>query len=168
MISTAYLIHGFVGAGKTTFARKLERQHRAVRFTHDEWVHKLYGPNPQRDRFDELYARIDELIWQLADRTLELGVDVILDSGFWSRESRDRVRSHLRQLGAHVVLYNVTCPEGLMRQRVLKRTQEVPADSLWINEAAFDLFKGRFEPLGNDEDSVLVDGSIELVNGPDA
>ena len=62
MMPTAHLLHGFVGGGKTTFARKLEREYRAVRFTHDEWMHKLYGPNPSEDQFAELYSRVGELI----------------------------------------------------------------------------------------------------------
>ncbi len=44
-----------------------------------------------------------------------------------------------------------------MRHRVLNRTEELPADALWIDEAAFDLFKGRFEPLGEDEEHIRIE-----------
>ena len=49
-----HLIHGFVGAGKTTFAKKLEHFLPAVRFTHDEWMSKLYGENPPLEHFNEI------------------------------------------------------------------------------------------------------------------
>jgi predicted kinase len=32
-----YIICGFIGAGKTTFAKKLEKKTGAVRITKDEW-----------------------------------------------------------------------------------------------------------------------------------
>lgn len=157
MIPTAHLLHGFAGAGKTTFARKLERERGAIRFTIDEWMHTLYGPNPEGD-FAELYGRVDGLIWCCATRVLELGCSVIFDYGFWSRASRDQARARLAELGVECIVYNVTCPEDVARERVANRTQHVPGDSLWINDAAFDLFKERLEPLQEDETCVDVDG----------
>jgi predicted kinase len=158
---TAHLIHGFAGAGKTTVARLLERGLPAVRFTHDEWMHTLYGPAPAAEDFANLPG-IKELLWQSASRILELGCDVVLDDGFWSRDSRDRIRSRLSALGAGCVLYRVTCPEPEMARRVSHRSQNTPPDSLWINEPAFESFKSRFEPLGRDEDHVEIDGTRNL------
>jgi hypothetical protein len=40
---------------------------------------------------------------------------------------------------------------------VLERTDELPFGTLWINEAAFELFKARFEPLGEDEVHILLE-----------
>ena len=45
-MATAHLIHGFLGAGKTTFARELEQNIPAIRFSHDEWMTRLYGDDP--------------------------------------------------------------------------------------------------------------------------
>lgn len=158
---TAHLLHGFVGAGKTTFARRLEVELPAMRLTHDEWMHQLYGPNPPAAEFAKLFARVDALIWSCAERTLELGRDVILDYGFWTRRSRDEARGRIEALGLRFVLYSVEVPESLARKRVADRTRQVPDDSLWINHEAFDLFKTRFEPLQSDEPHVSIDGTIE-------
>jgi hypothetical protein len=156
--STAHLIHGFVGAGKTTLARRLAREHGAVRFTHDAWMHRLYGANPPAEAFAALWERVDARIWRYAARLLELGVDVVLDYGFWTRASRDAARARVAAHGARAILYHVTCPEAVMRRRVAARSQDVPPDSLWINAAAFQRFKARFEPLAEDEARVVVDG----------
>jgi predicted kinase len=158
-IATAHLIHGFVAAGKTTLARRLEREHGAVRFTHDEWMHVLFGPTPPADRFAELHERVDGLIWEYAGRLLRLGVDVVLDSGFWSRASRARARERVRSLGARPVLYRVSVPDEVARARCARRSGDVPRDSLWINTPALELFRTRFEPLGADEAFVEVDGA---------
>jgi len=159
MKATAHLLYGFVGAGKTTFAKKLERELPAVRFTHDEWMARLYGQSPRPEKFGEYYNRIVEVTWQVAVRVLELGSDVILDFGFWSRQSRDNARSRVETVGAKLKLYHVTCPEAIMRRRVLERSQDPPQDSLWINEPAFELFKSRLEPLGNDEEHIVIAGN---------
>ena len=34
----AHIIIGFIGSGKTTFARRLERETGAIRFTKDKWM----------------------------------------------------------------------------------------------------------------------------------
>jgi AAA domain len=42
-MTTAHRIHGFLGVGKTTLARQLEQRIPAIRFSHDEWMARLYG-----------------------------------------------------------------------------------------------------------------------------
>ncbi len=150
-----HLIHGFVGAGKTTFAKKLEHSLPAVRFTHDEWMSKLYGENPPLEYFEDYYNRVYDLIWVYATRLLELKQDVILDSGFWSRASRDDVRSKAKALGADTKLYFLDTPEAVMLERTRKRNENLRG-SLLIDDHAFELFKQRFEPLAEDEDHVLI------------
>ena len=49
--ATALLIHGYLGAGKTTLARRLEVEQAASRFTHDEWMRSLYDDDPPEPRF---------------------------------------------------------------------------------------------------------------------
>ena len=106
-----HLIHGFVGAGKTTFSRTLEAEISAIRFTLDEWIIKLYGHNPPEDKFTEYSERVSSLIWQLTRRFLNLGQDVILDFGFWTRASRDLAREFARSVNAEVKLYSICCSD---------------------------------------------------------
>ena len=152
-----HLIYGFAGAGKTTFARKLEAEISAIRFTHDEWMVKLYGNNPEEDKFSDYYKRISDLIWNLTTQLLGLNQDVILDFGFWSRKSRDDARYKAKIANAQVKLYFVTCSEEVMRKRVANRSSNLPSDSLWIDENAFELFKQSYEALGDDENYIVIE-----------
>jgi predicted kinase len=93
MMATLHLLHGFTGAGKTTFARKLETELLALRFTPDEWIVQLYGNNPPEEHCLEYFDRVTNLIWKLTMQLLRSERDVILDFGFWSRVSRDEARS---------------------------------------------------------------------------
>ena len=116
----------------------------------------LYGQNPPADKFEEYHRKTAGLIWEVASRTLELGQDVILDFGFWSRESRDDARQKVCAVGATPVLYCVTCTDAATRERVLRRTAELPEHSLYIGAEAIETLQKRFEPLGNDEPHRLV------------
>lgn len=148
---TAHLLHGFIGAGKTTLARKLELELPAVRFTLDEWMVALYGHSPSEDQFPAYLVRIESLIWDLAKDVLRVKRDVILDFGFWSRESRDLARERVLSFNAIPRFYGVSCPADVMKARTLARSENPPADSMWIDEAAFDKLMKRFEPMGPDE-----------------
>ena len=92
-MATAHLIHGFLGVGKTTLARQLERSIPAIRFSHDEWMTRLYGDDPPVEHFAELYRRVCQQVEEVWPRCLELGLNVVFEFGFWTRQERDVVRA---------------------------------------------------------------------------
>ena len=154
----AFLLHGYLGVGKTTLARRLETEHAAIRFTHDEWMRALYGNDPPEAFFADYAGRVSRLIEATWTRCLELGLNVVLDFGFWSRSERDRTRALIAQLGGECRLYRLTCLDEIARRRIEGRNEDLDA-SLFIAPATYDALKARFEPLGSDE------RSIEMVTG---
>jgi len=152
---TAHLIHGYVGAGKTTFARQLERELPAIRFSHDEWMTRLYGDDPPVDQFAEFHQRVSKLIDNYWTRCVELGLDVVLDLGLWSRRQRDEIRATAVALGAGCRLYRLECPENEAWRRIEKRNLHLDG-SLLIVRNTFDMLKTRFEVLGDDEDRIEI------------
>lgn len=149
-----HALHGFIGSGKTTLARRLERELPGMRFTSDEWMVALYGQDPPADLFPVYHSRVMELMERQWVRALELGVPVILDHGFWTRASRDVLRLKAAVLGVPLTLYALTVPDGEALRRVRKRNAE--AGALFIADETYDLFRARFEPLGPDEVAVHV------------
>jgi len=154
-MATAHLIHGYLGAGKTTLARQLELSLPAIRFTHDEWMARLYGTDPPLEHFSEFYRRVSEQIGAVWPRCLELGLDVVLDLGFWSRSQRDETRAQIARIGAEVRLYRLSCSDEHAWQRIERRNADLNG-SLFIARNTFEVLKGRFEPLANDEPRVEV------------
>lgn len=152
-MATVHLLCGQPGSGKTTFAQELEKTHRAVRYTYDEWMVQLYGRSP--DQFEALFNRVSNLIWCIATRNLVLGTDVILDKGFWYKRDRENTRQAATAIGAESKLYFLDAPIDVLRKRTLTRSKS-DQDSLWINDQAFTEFINCFEPPGDDEDFILV------------
>ena len=154
-MATVHLIHGFLGTGKTTFARHLEKSLPAIRFTHDEWMARLYGSDPPAELFAEYFQRVSDLIASVWPRCAELGADVVLDLNFWTRRQRDETRARVAAIGARARLYRLACTDAEAWQRIERRNADL-SGALFISRATFETLKDRFEPLGPDEERTEV------------
>lgn len=153
----AHIIIGFIGSGKTTFARRLERETGAIRFTKDEWMVRLFGNTPPKDKFEEYDGRMTALARDMALTCLKAGASVIIDEGFWEREQRDEIRQRVRMAGALPILYYLEVPLEIMKARTLRRSENPPADSFTIDEESFDHYWKLFQPPDKGEECTLVD-----------
>ncbi len=162
-MATAHLIHGFLGAGKTTFAKRLELELPALRFSHDEWMSRLFGEDPPADQFAALHERVWDLMAEVWMRCLRLDTDVVLDLGFWTLVERDHVREQVAATGARCRLYELNCPEPEAWARVEARNADLRG-SLLITRNTFEVLKTQFEPLSDDEVRIVVVGPSTTPN----
>ncbi|MCB9963325.1 MAG: ATP-binding protein [Rhodospirillales bacterium] len=146
-----YFLHGFCGSGKTTYAKKLEAEGMAVRFSLDEWMVDLYGVNPPAGSYAEYNSRIEAVMLKVAAHILNQGGSVILDFGFWTRQERDEARAWAEEMQQPYKFLAFDAPEEVLKSRVLTRTSAQKDGEVFIDENAFNLFKTRFEPLQEDE-----------------
>ncbi len=119
-MATLHLMVGLPCAGKTTLALTLEREHRAIRLTLDEWHLRLFGQDAEHPEHDARHSLIEALLWDVASRALSLGVNVVLDYGLWARDEREDYRARAKQLGAssEVHFLDVAPAELLRRLRL--------------------------------------------------
>jgi predicted kinase len=150
-----YLICGFIGAGKTTFAKKLEEKTGAVRITKDEWSICLIGNDPTIDGYEEWDTKIIELSRDVAFQLAEKGIDVIIDEGFWAKEQRDELRRKIDAIGAKAVMYYVETPIETIRDRVVERNNNLTKDSFKISRELLDNYLKYWQPPSEDEDYIL-------------
>ena len=61
---------------------------------------RLYGDDPPVQHFQEFCRRVLEQLDEVWPRCLELGVDVVLDFGYWRRRERDALRGKITTICA--------------------------------------------------------------------
>jgi predicted kinase len=138
---TLHLICGLPGSGKSTLARELEERHPALHLTPDEWMARIVG-----NGYDEERRTIIETIQlEIAEQALRLGVDVILENGFWTRMERDQYRAKAQALGAKTKLYFLDVPRHELLRRLKQRNEQSPTDTFQVKESDLDRWISQFE-----------------------
>jgi len=132
-MATLYLMVGLPCSGKTTLARTLERQYSALRLTPDEWQVRLFGQDAADPLHNARHSLIEALQWEVAERALALGTNVILDFGFWAREEREDFRSRAKQLGASSEVFFLDVPRDELLRRLAQRNAQ-PGSAFHIPE----------------------------------
>ncbi len=150
-----YLICGFIGAGKTTFAKKLEEKTGAVRITKDEWSIRLIGNDPAVAGYAQWDRKIIDLSRDVAFYLAEKGIDVIMDEGFWEKETRNEMRRRIAAIGAKEVMYYVDTLIETILERVVGRNVNLTKDSFKISREMLDNYLKNWEPPTKDEDYIL-------------
>jgi predicted kinase len=147
-VATLFLICGLPGSGKSTLARELAQEHRALRLVPDEWMARIVG-----DGYDEQKrTAIEAIQWELAQRVLVLGLDVILENGFWSRRERDEYRTRAAELGVTVLLYYLEVSRAELVRRLVARNDALPRDTFRVEPEQLDAWARSFEPPTVDEE----------------
>lgn len=151
---TAHLVYGYLGSGKTTFAKELAESTGALRLSIDEWYLRLFATEPTYEQDRQQGMRVQELLNDLWPALVARGVDVVLDFGFWRRSLRDEVRQRASLLGARTRLYRLDCPDEEALRRCLARNGA--PGSFLISQDGFHALKREIEPLAPDEPHELV------------
>lgn len=142
---------GLPCSGKTTLAKQIERERSALRLTPDEWITRLFGADLSVEALDAARDPVEEMLWELAARLLALGVDVILDFGFWSRVERNEFRSRAARLGARSELHYLVVPEETLLMRLANRNAQQPPGTFQIDETRLRGWSQLFEPPAGEE-----------------
>ena len=141
MRPTLFLTVGLPSTGKTTSARQIEIEDDALRLTKDEWVKALYG----NDNPAAAQAVIEGRLIQVALRTLELGRNVVIDFGLWSRAERSALRQAAHDLGAAVEMRYFAVTPAEQRARLDRRQTEAPHTTWPMSDEQLDAWAAMFE-----------------------
>ena len=146
-----FLMCGLPGAGKTTRAKQLEEEHQAVRLTPDDWLEAIHQPAWTRQDHDCLRDPLESLQWSIAERLLELGVNVIIDWGLWGRDERDRLRELAKRFGARVEVQFLNPPHEVLVERLAERRVGCDDLSFCVSDEELDLWSAAFQHPTPDE-----------------
>jgi predicted kinase len=156
---TLFLTVGLPGTGKTTAARRIEAEHDALRLTKDEWMKALYGRDNPASASDVIEGRLI----QIGLRALELGINVVIDYGLWSRDERSALRHAAADIGARVVISYCELTPAEQRKRLDQRLAEAPHDTWPMSEQELAEWASKFDIPTSAE----LDGSEPVGEPPD-
>jgi predicted kinase len=142
-----FVMVGLPASGKTTRAKEIEEERRALRLTPDEWMIPLFGDNDARGKRNVLEGRF---IW-LALRALHNGSDVVLDFGVWSKVERTALRALAAEAGASCELVYLEIDHEEQRRRRDTRAIEKPDETFYITNDDLADYRRRFEQPDNAE-----------------
>ncbi len=140
-MATLHLICGLPCSGKTTLGKRLERELPALRLCPDEWMYRIVGDGYDQKRRDAVEAEQ----WNIAARALSLGVNVILENGFWERSERNTYRERAKSLGVPVKLHYLDVPLDELKRRLAKRNASLPPDTFHVSETDLVKWAQRFD-----------------------
>lgn len=156
---TLFLTVGLPCTGKTTAARRLEVEASALRLTKDEWVKALYGhenPSPAQ-------AVIEGRLIEIGLRALELGTNVVIDFGLWSRDERSALRQAAADLGAMVEMHYFELTPAEQRRRLERRQAEAPHTTWPMSDEELDEWSDTIDVPTRGE----LDGTEPVGDPPD-
>jgi predicted kinase len=144
--ATLHFFCGKAGAGKTTIANALAREHSAILLSEDVWMTRLFGD--QMKTFDDYLhfsPKLKSVVGPLATQLLKSGNDVVLDFQANTKAGRRFFRSIFEEADAAHVLHFVQTPDRVCLERIAKRNLERPEGSHHLTEETFALVSSYFE-----------------------
>ena len=144
------MLCGLPGSGKTTLAKKLENERQAIRLCPDEWVIALI-PDRNIPESDRLRTPIEKLLFETAQKLAQLGVNVILENGFWTKSERDSYRDNARKLGIKVELHFLDVHFDKLWTRLNERNKNLQLGDFKISFDKLKQWHKLFEPPTEEE-----------------
>jgi predicted kinase len=121
---TLFLTVGLPSTGKTTAARRIEIEQKALRLTKDEWVKALYGHENPPSAQDVIEGRLIQI--GLRSSTRQQRRDRLRPLG---RDERSALRQAAADLGAMVEMRYFEVTPAEQRRRLDQRQAEAPHTS---------------------------------------
>jgi predicted kinase len=145
-----HIVFGPQGAGKSSYSRTLATASEGTRFSIDEWMAQLYGPDlPDSINLSWIMERVqrcERQIWRIAEQIAKNGGNVVLDLGFMKVRNRSAFSEQARAAGIASKLHYVTAPHDIRRSRVMRRNSEKGETfSFEVSPAMFDFMEAEFE-----------------------
>jgi predicted kinase len=153
------LMCGVAGAGKTTYAQKLEAQG-YVRLSIDEEVWERfgrYGVDYDPSLYQERLVSVEPVLTQRLTELIQAGRNVVVDFSFWQRSDRDRYKRLVTEArGQWNLVYLKASPE-LLRRRLAARNDRFDANAAFpITEPILERFLAGFEEPNGEGETIII------------
>ena len=89
-------ICGKICSGKTYYANQIKQKENAVILSCDELTKELFNNN-LGEKHDEMAVKIHNYLIKKSVELVNIGCNVILDWGFWSKEDREKTTTYYKE-----------------------------------------------------------------------
>lgn len=140
------LICGKIASGKSFYCRRLMENSPAVLLSVDELTTRL---GPLGENHDQACAVIQGFLLDKAAEIAAAGVDVILDWGFWTRNSRQDASAFFRCRGIETQWHYIDVPDKRWQENIVRRNAAVLAGedpSYYVDDGLLQKLQGLFQP----------------------
>ena len=154
------LICGKICSGKSTYAEQLRIQNNAVLLSTDEITLALFGQHCG-DKHDDYVERTQNYLFNKSLELIEVGVNVILDWGFWLKEERDYAREFYNSRNIECEFHYIDISEETWKARLKKRNNAIidgETNAYYIDDNLAEKFAAIFEVPNEDEIDVIYKG----------
>ena len=155
-----YLICGKICSGKSTYAEQLRVKNNAVLLSTDEITLALFGQHCG-DKHDDYVERTQNYLFNKSLALIEVGVNVILDWGFWLKEERDYAREFYNSRNIECEFHYIDISDETWKVRLKKRNNAIidgETTAYYIDVNLAEKFGVMFEEPNEDEIDVITRG----------
>ena len=152
------MLCGKICSGKSTYAKKISKEHKAVILSVDEITLALLG----RDGGNKLDEYVGKLEAYLFDKSVEIvgtGINIVLDWGLWKRSEREYAKKFYSSRGIKCEIHYIEITDDEWERRINKRNADISAgsvDAYCVDDGLKAKFVKMFEPPEKNEPDVYV------------
>lgn len=150
---------GKICSGKSTYSEQLRINNNAIILSVDEITLALFEQNIG-EKHDEYVEKLEMYLFEKSLEVISIGVNVILDWGFWTKAERDYAREFYSSRNISHEFHYIDISEETWQIRLEKRNKEILAGEI---EAYYvdDNLKEKVESIFECPDKNEIDVWIE-------
>ncbi len=140
------LLCGKIASGKSFYCKRLLEASPAVLLSVDDLTSRT---GDLGELHDAVSAAAQDYLLDRAAAIAQAGVDVILDWGFWTQESRRAATAFFRQRDIQTEWHYIDVPDPVWRENIARRNAAVLAgedSSYYVDQGLMEKLLSLFQP----------------------
>ncbi|MCI8388148.1 MAG: ATP-binding protein [Clostridiales bacterium] len=152
------MLCGRICSGKSTYSQQIRIKNKAVVLSVDEITLALFGQYTGENH-DTYVERAEKYLFNKSLELIEIGVNVILDWGFWTKAEREAAREFYKCQNVECEFHYIDISDEVWKYRLKKRNNDVAfgkTDAYYVDEKLAEKFGAIFELPDKNEIDVWV------------
>ena len=147
-------ICGKICSGKTYYCGSLKEKESAVVLSCDELTKELFN-NDLSEKHDEMTSKIRNYFMRKSVELVNVGCNVILDWGFWSRADRNAITGFYRIQGIECEWHYIDVDDRTWQKNIDERNRRITegkgGSDYYLDEGLMEKLLSRWEAPHEDE-----------------